>query len=355
MHLLYAKSERHVEQTKLSSIFTVLTVLVLIAAQCGTTTPAAPSAAEATAIAWEGQGYELEDALAGLAPVSLGAGDKLQVVTTTNIVGDLVSNVGGELIDLTVMLPVGSDPHTFAPTPSDAAMVADAQVVFINGLNLEEFLAELIENAGGEAAVIPVSAGIKIRQFGEGHEHNEESGHQYRGADPHVWMTPANAIIMVNNIEQTLSTLDPANAEAYLARAKAYEAQLEELDGWVKEQIKTIPAENRKMVTDHDAFHYYADRYGLQIVGAVIPAFSTNAEPSAQELANLEDAIGEYEVKAVFVGTTVNPVLSQQVAKDLGIQLVPLYTGSLGEPGSGAETYIDFIRYNTTAIVKALK
>jgi manganese/iron transport system substrate-binding protein len=342
-------------KTKISSIFTVFMIYAVSAVQCGTPTSVALPSDEAVAEIEQQYEYDLETAYDDLAPFSPDPGQQLQVVATTSIVGDLVRNVDDDLIDLAVMLPPGSDPHTFQPAPRDAALVADAHVVFINGLDLEEFLAELIDNAGGEATVIPVSAGIETRQFGDGREHDDDTGHQHRGADPHVWMSPANAIVMVNNVEQALSTLDPANAEAYEARAKAYEAQLAELDEWVKKQIETIPAENREMVTDHDAFGYYAERYGLEIVGTVIPAYSTNAEPSAQELAELEDAIGEYGVKAVFVGTMVNPVLSQQVAEDLGIQLIPLYTGSLGEPGSDAETYIDFIHYNTTAIVDALR
>lgn len=324
-------------------------------------------------------------AIADLNPVGLAAGEKLQVLATTNIIGDLAAKVAGDLIDLTVMIPQGSDPHTFSPTPQDVAAVAEADVVLSNGLGFEEFLSEVLDNAGGEAVAIATATGVETREFAaaadhEGdpahdeeaaeHEeadpaHDEEAAedeheeddhaHAHEGADPHVWLTPANAQVMVHNIAEALSGLDPANAATYEVNAEAYEAELAELDGWVKAQIETIPAENRKMVTDHDAFGYYADRYGLEVIGAVIPAYSTNASPSAQELAALQDEIGQYGVKAVFVSTTVNPELAQQVAADTGIQLVPLYTGSLGEPGSGADTYLDYIRYNTSAIVEALR
>ena len=168
-------------------------------------------------------------------------------------------------------------------------------------------------------------------------------------------MTPYNALVYVYNIETALSALDPAHAETYQANAEAYEAQLEALDRWVFTQIETIPSEKREMVTDHDAFGYYADRYGLKIVGAVIPSYSTAAEPSAQEMAKLQEAIAEYGAPAIFVGVSVNPNLAEQVTADTGTQLVPLYTGSLGPAGSGAETYVDYIRYNTTSIVEALK
>lgn len=275
-------------------------------------------------------------------------GQKLRVVATTGIVADLARNVGGDKIELVQLVPTGSDPHSFEPAPGDVVALAEAQVILANGLGLEEFLAELLENAGGRAATVPVSTGVEVRQFGQAGEPAGE------GPDPHIWTTPANAIVMVHNIERALSALDPANAGTYAANAGAYAARLAELDAWVRAQIEAIPPERRKLVTDHDAFGYYADRYGLEVIGAVIPAYSASAEPSAQELAALQDAIGQFQVKAIFVGVSVNPVLAQRLAEDSGIQLVPLYTGSLGLPGSGAETYIGYIRYNTTAIVEGL-
>ncbi len=337
-------------QTKHFWIFTVVTMLFLIAAQCGTQ-PAAKPAAQPIE-----EGHEQEEATADLVPISLAAGEKLQVIATTSIIADVVSQVGSDLIDLTLLLPVGTDPHTFESTPRDLASVADAHLVFANGMGLEVFLDEMIKNAGGQAAVVYLSPGIETRQLGAGdvREHDEPD-HAHEGVDPHTWTTPANVIIFVHNIERALSTLDPANTKTYEARAKTYEAELEELDAWVKAQIETIPPENRKLVTDHTTFGYYADHYGLEQVGAVIPTFSTAAETSAQELVALEEAIKAYKVKAIFVGTSVNPSLSEQVAKDTGTQLVTLYTGSLGTTGSGVETYLDYIRYNTETIVEALK
>ena len=220
-----------------------------------------------------------------------------------------------------------------------------------------EFLDEVLKNAGGEAALVHVSQGVKARgmETEEAHEENGEEQPHNSNVDPHTWTSPANVVVFVQNIEQALSALDPANAAAYRANAESYEHQLAELDAWVKTQIETIPADNRKLVTDHAVFGYYADRYSLEQVGAVIPAPTTAAEPSAKELANLENAIREYEVKAVFVGNTVNPALSEQVAEDTGTRLLTLYTGSLGPEGSGVESYLDYIRYNTNTIVQGLK
>ena len=406
--------------TKIFSILIIFTALLLIATQCGTAQPqqAAQSSQQTEMRAdeehqkehkddsevhgEEGEAHDKDeehhhedeykhDEAIELSAINLANGEKLKVLATTNIVGDLVRNVGGDRIELTIMLPIGADPHTFVPTPQDTVAVADAQVVFINGLHLEEFLEELIENAGGEAPTVSLATHVKIREFealiGEAHGHDEdnheeekhdeeaeepdedeedleeeeeghdedEPGHAHEGADPHIWMTPANAVVMVHNIESALSRLDPANAETYEANAEAYEAQLEELDAWVKSQIESVPVENRELVTDHEALGYYTDRYGLEVVGTVLPANNTGAEPSAQELAELQEVIQKVESKAVFVGTTVNPVLAARVAEDTNIKLIPLYTGSLGEAGSGVETYLDFIRYNTIAIVEALQ
>ena len=300
------------------------------------------------------EGHAEDAQVRELAAVNLIDDKKLKVVVTTNIAGDLVRNVGGDLLDLTTLLPIGADPHTFTPTPRDAATVAEAHIIFMNGLHLEEFLEELIENAGGDAPVVALSTNVETRQFDEEGNHREDDN-AHQGADPHIWMSPTNAIIMVHTIEHALSTLDPANAEIYAANAKAYEAQLAELDAWVMGQIESIPTENRELVTDHNALGYYADRYGLKLVGAIIPAVSTSAEPSAADLAALQAAIAGLKAKAIFVGTTVNPKLAEQVARDSGLQLVPLYTGSLGQAGSGAESYLDLIRTNTIAIVEALK
>ncbi|MBN1217366.1 MAG: zinc ABC transporter substrate-binding protein [Anaerolineae bacterium] len=339
---------------------TILIVLVLAAARCGAPQPELATQQETAAKTHEEEHQPTAGdhtaKMPALEAVTLADGEKLKVVATTSIVADVVKNIGGDKIDLTTLLPIGTDPHTFNPAPADLAAVADAHVVFANGMGLEEFLDEMVKNAGGDAIVIQVSAGVETRQLDEAEgEQHEAENHRHKGADPHTWTSPANVKVFVHNIEHTLSALDPANSEIFEAKAKVYEAQLDELDTWVKTQIDTIPAENRELVTDHTAFGYYADRYGLEQVGAVIPSFSSAAESSAKELANLEDAIKAYQVKAIFVGTSVNPSLSERVADDTGVKLVTLYTGSLGQTGSGVESYLAYIRYNTRAIVEALK
>lgn len=288
---------------------------------------------------------------------------RLRVIATTTIVGDVVKQVGGEAIDLQVLLPVGADPHAFEPTPHDLARIAGARVIFANGAGLEAFLDSLLANANSGAEIVEVSEGIALRRAGEepGHDEAEKNtpaaqdAHEHGGADPHVWTDPNNVIVWTRNIEVALSRLDGENAARYRANAEAYRAQLQALDAWVREQVAQIPEANRRLVTDHEVLGYFADRYGFQQAGTVFPGFSTLAEPSAQDLAALENAIRARGVKAVFVGTTVNPNLARRVAADTGARLVSFHTGSLTAPGGGADNYLDYVRHNVSAIVEALK
>jgi len=274
-------------------------------------------------------------------------GDKLNVVATTTIVGDVVRNVGGDSISLNVLLPFGMDPHSFHPSPKDMAKVADAQLIIMSGAGLEDFMTPLLENSGGKAVVIDASQGISLLKpsGSEGHE----------GGDPHVWMDPNNVKTWVRNIETALSKEDPTHAAFYQSNAKTYLRALEELDAWVQFEVGQIPKDRRDLVTDHQVLGYFATRYGFQQIGALIPSYSTAAEPSAQELAALEDSVRKLRVKAIFVGNTVNPSLAQRVAEDTSTQLVFILTGSLTEKGGLADSYLDYLRYNISAIVEALK
>jgi ABC-type Zn uptake system ZnuABC Zn-binding protein ZnuA len=340
-------------RSKIWNLLALGGIAVLLGAILGACGPATPKV-----------DHTHESELAELEAVSLGTGEKLRVVATTNIVGDVVRNVGGDRIDLTVLMGIGVDPHTYVPTPAGTVAIHDAHVVFASGAGLEADLEEMLENAGGEAVHIHVSDGLEFRlPPGEwGHEGEDAApseaegtgGHDHGDVDPHVWFSVPNVIHWVETIEHTLSTLDPANAGAYKENAQAYVHELEALDVWIQEQVAQIPEANRKFVTNHPAFGYFADRYGLEQVGAIYPV-NPSSEPSARDIAALEDAIREYGVPAVFAESTVNPSLAEQVAEDTGVKLVPLYTGSLSEPGSGAETFILLMRYDVNAIVEALK
>lgn len=287
--------------------------------------------------------------------------DDLKVVATTTIVGDVVAQVAGDLVDLQILVPVGTDPHGFDPSPQEVAKVADADVIFATGAGLEEFLDDLIESAGATEKVVHVSEGIDFLLFEGEHDHEHEGedhdseGEGHEGADPHTWTDPNNVLIWVHNIKHKLSDIDPDNAEAYVANAEAYEAELEALDAWIVEQVALVPEENRKLVTDHTLFSYFAMAYGFEQIGTLIPGYSTLAEPTARELAAIEDAIRELDVKAIFVGNSVNPALADRVAQDTGVKLIFVYTGSLGESGGDADSYLAYMRYNTSAFVNALK
>lgn len=281
---------------------------------------------------------------------------KLEVVATTTFVGDVVSRVGGEQINLTVLLPSGANPHAYQPSPQDVAAVNQADIIFANGVGLEVFLEDLIANAGGEAELVHVSEGADLRSFdGQNPDHEqEEETRTHEGADPHVWLDPTNVMIWVDNIQETLVRLDPVNEGRYQENAQAYRKKLEDLDSWIRDRVAEIPRSQRYLVTDHTVFGYFAEQYGFQQVGAVVPAATTEAEPSGKHLAELTDTIREYNVRAIFVGKDFDPSLSQRIAEDTGVMLVQLYFGSLTDEDGPAGTYIEYMRYNVEAIVGAL-
>ncbi len=291
---------------------------------------------------------------ASLEAIALEPGKKLRVIATTNIVGNVVHNVGGDRIELTVLMGSGVDPHSYVTAPADVAQVHDAHVLFINGAGLEAGIEEMLDSAGGDAVVISLSNGLELRPLaGPGHA-DEEHDDGHGEFDPHVWFDVQQVMRWVDTISATLSALDPEGAADYGSRTTAYTATLADLDAWVAQELATIPEENRLLVTNHPVFGYLAARYGLEQVGAIYPV-NPSAEPSAQDIAALEDFIRQQGVPAIFAESTVNPKLAQQIADDTGVELIALYTGSLGEPGSGAETYVDLIRYDVSRIVEALR
>ncbi len=291
-------------------------------------------------------------ALIGCAPRSQ-EDRRLYVVATTPIVADVVQQIGGEWVQVETLLPPGSDAHQYTPRPQDSVMLSKAQLVFANGAGLEVFLQPLLENAGATAQLIEVSKDVPLLRMEE--EPNDgTSAQEEHAADPHTWFDPNNVLIWVDTIVQALSQADPTHAAEYRQNAEAYKAQLRELDAWIRDQVAQIPPENRKLVTDHRVFGYFAQRYGFEQVGTVIASFSTEASPSAQELAALEEAIRAYGVKAIFVEEIGNQALAEQVSRDTGVRLVTLYH-DLGPAGSEVDTYLKYMRYNVTEIVKALR
>jgi manganese/iron transport system substrate-binding protein len=276
----------------------------------------------------------------------------LRIVCTTTIVGDVVARIAGERNELTVLLPVNADPHAFEPTPRDLVAIARADIVFLNGAGLEGNLDPFLENGSGLVVALSDSLDL-LRLDASDHENSEhEAGPD--GVDPHVWFDPTYVGAWVDIIADALSEQDPDRASEYRVRADAYQSELAELDAWIEDQLSGLPEERRRLVTDHAVFGYFAARYGFEQVGTVFPGLSSLSEPSARDLASLEEAIVALGVPVLFVGTTVNRSLAEQVAADTGTRIVTLYTGSLSEPGGPAGGYLELMRYDVTAIVEGL-
>jgi ABC-type Zn uptake system ZnuABC Zn-binding protein ZnuA len=295
--------------------------------------------------------------------VSLASGEKLTVVATTSFIGDVAAQVAGDAINLTTLIGVGQDPHGFEPTPQDLAAIERADLILVNGLGLEEVLLEAIGETAA-APVVPVSAGIEPLGHNDEHEekeedHEEGEDHGHTAGDPHFWVDPNNVIIWVENIRQALSVADPNNAELYAANAAAYRQQLEELDAYIRQQVETIPPANRELITDHGTFSYFAEEYGFEMIGTVIPGFTTTAGPSAGDLADLLALIAEHQVPAIFVGETA-PESTRKLAATLAvesgteIQVLTLLTGSLAPAGQPGDTYLGYMRYNIEKIAAGL-
>lgn len=300
-------------------------------------------------------------------PVPTGAtSSKLPVVATYSILGNLVQLVGGEQIELTTLVGPGGDAHTFEPTPADSTALIKSRLLFENGLEFEPWLDDMFTASGSQATRIVVTEGIQAHAGEEEHEgeehadeeqHEGEEEHEHGEYDPHVWHDVNNAIVMVGHIRDALVAADPANATVYQENAESYLAELKQLDAFVVEQANQLPAERRKLVTSHDTFGYFAERYGFTVVGTALGSASTEvADPSPAQLAGLINEIKAAGVPAIFAENVANPALMETIAREAGVQLAPtLYTDALGEAGTPGASYIEMIRYNITTIVTALK
>lgn len=281
---------------------------------------------------------------------------RLQVVATTAQIAALTREAAGDLVELTVLIEPGVDSHDYEPTADDLKAIGGADVLFRNGIGLDDFLDDAIDNAGGDAIDITVTDRVEVRQSAFADEHDEEEDHDHEDGDPHVWHDPMNAKIMLENIASALAEADPDNAATYTANAAAYAATLDETDAEIRALIETIPVANRKMVTNHEAFGYFIDRYGLEFVGAVIPSLTTGAEPSARDLADLADLIEAEGVKAIFAESSIDPRIAEQIARDTGVTIVDdLYGDSLGERGTPDGTIDGMLLANARKIAEALK
>ena len=270
------------------------------------------------------------------------AGKPLIVGTTTQI-ADIVRNIAGDRAAVVSLVGPNRDPHDYEPTTDAVEQVARSRVVFKNGAGLDDWLDRVLKNAGGSRPTVDLSAVVHLRY---------DAGQP----DPHYWMDPTNVERMVPAIRDALVAADPADATAYRANANRYLQQVRTMDAQVKSIFDTVPTAGRKLVTDHDAFHYFADHFGLDYVGTILRGLSTSSEPTTQQLAALVGAIRDQGVKAIFAEASLNPKLAEQIGRDAGVKVVTdLYGDSLGPPGSDAGTYIGMMVSNARAIAEALR
>jgi ABC-type Zn uptake system ZnuABC Zn-binding protein ZnuA len=285
-----------------------------------------------------------------------GGADRLAVVATTTQVGDFVGAVGGDGVEVTGLLQANSDPHDYEPRPADVQAAADADLVFVSGDGLDEWVEEVVADSGGDAELVDLGAVAPIRlpseEEDEEHAEDEEEHHDSKH-DPHWWHDPRNAEAAVREVQRSLATADPSHGAEFRRNADAYVARLRALDAGIAACVDSVPAAQRKLVTDHDAFNYFAERYGIEVVGAVIPSQTTQAQPSAKDLSELADTIEAEDVRAVFAESSLSPKLAQAIADQTGASAeYTLYGDTLGPEGSDGATYLGMEEANADAVLR---
>lgn len=269
------------------------------------------------------------------------------MLAAETFLGDIAQNVAGNRLKVETLLPVAVDPHEYQPTPQDAIKIAQSQLLIVNGLGYEAWLTKTLEDSGGPRLVVVASEGLTP---------NPDPSGEHPDGDPHLWMNPLNVIRYVENIRDGLSKIDPAGKDVYAENADTYIAKLKDLDQWVKEQVAQLPPEKRLLVTNHNALGYFAQAYDFKVVGAVIPSVTTEASPSAQQVASLIDTIKRSGAPAIFLDFGENQKLADQIASESGAKVVTdLYVESISAPGGPAPTYLDLIKHDVIVIVNALK
>lgn len=284
----------------------------------------------------------------------------LKVVASFSILGDMVAQVGGDLVTVRTLVGPDGDAHVYQPTPGDAQAVAGAGLVVVNGLGFEGWLNRLVGAAGYRGRVVTATAGVTAQTMVED---EDEAGITRPGRkvvtpkrieDPHAWQDLRNGVIYIRNIAEGLAAADPANAATYRSRAQAYSDELKSLDRWVRDTLEPVPADRRKVITGHDAFGYFANAYGVMFVAPV--GISTEAEPTAAGVARLIRQIREEHIKALFVENMTDPRLIEQIGRETGAQPGgTLYADALSGPTGPAATYVAMFRHNATLLAAAMR
>jgi zinc/manganese transport system substrate-binding protein len=267
--------------------------------------------------------------------------DRLRAVATFSILGDLAGNVAGERAALATLVGPNGDVHVYAPTPGDVKALAAADLVFVNGLGLEGWLDRLIAAAANHAPIVTVSHGVAPRID------------PHLGSDPHAWQSVANAKIYIENIRDGFIAADPRGERIYQINAASYLAELDTLDGEIRAAISAIPPARRKVITSHSAFGYFGDAYGVQFIAP--EGLSTEAEPSAREIAKLIEQIRREKITALFLENVSDPRLLQRIAEETGTRIGgQLYSDALSPPDGPAATYLAMMRSNVRELSSAL-
>jgi zinc/manganese transport system substrate-binding protein len=273
---------------------------------------------------------------------------RLKVLASFSILGDLVGNVGGERLELAILVGPNSNAHVYTPAPADARKVADAKIVFVNGLGFEGWLDRLVKASGARAPIIIASKGIKPREHA-GHDHHHDHGK----SDPHAWQSVANAKIYVANIRDALIAADQNGKAAYESNATAYLAKLDALELEVREVVARIPADRRRVITSHNAFGYFEAAYGIKF--SAPQGVSTEAEASAKDVSAIITQIKRHKISAVFLENVTDPRLMRRIASETGAKIGGvLYSDALTDDKGDAPTYIDLIRHNLKQLAAAL-
>jgi ABC-type Zn uptake system ZnuABC Zn-binding protein ZnuA len=286
--------------------------------------------------------------LLALAPAAGCGGDAASgdgrpiVVATTTQAADLARNVGGQRVEVRAMLTPGADPHDYEPRPSDVAAIAESRLVVRSGGEVDEWLGDVLENAGEDAA--PVTLIESVKTIGDGD-----------GVDPHWWQDPRNGVLAVAAIRDALTASDPGGRAQYRRNAARYAGRLERLDRGIAACVARVAPDKRKLVTTHDSLAYFARRYGIEVVGAVIPSLSTQAQASARDVDRLVRQIREEGVEAVFPESAVDAELERAIAREADARVGgALYADTLGPRGSEAETYVGALAADTATLVEGM-
>jgi zinc/manganese transport system substrate-binding protein len=275
--------------------------------------------------------------------------ERLKVVASFSILGDLVKNVGGDRVEVATLVGPNGNAHVYAPSPADAKKAADARLVFVNGLGFEGWLERLVKASGTKAPIIVATKSIKPRERVGERDHDHDHGR----ADPHAWQSVANAKIYVANIRDALIAADPAGKATYDANAAAYLAKLDALEREVRDVIAKIPSERRKIITSHDAFGYFEGAYGISFIAP--QGVSTEAEASARDVAAIIAQTKKQKIAAVFLENVTDPRLVEQIARETGAKIGgTLYSDALTDDKGDATSYIDLIRHNLRQLAAAL-